>query len=63
MALPWVRPWADLAQKSIQVCGVMSSFFPAKFGEYRSSDFEVKADYVFPSAYIYILVQPPPFSP
>ena len=25
MALPWIRPWADLAQKSIQMCGFMST--------------------------------------
>ena len=25
MALPWTRPWTDLAQKSIQMCGVMST--------------------------------------
>ena len=25
MALPWIRPWVDLAQKSIQMCGVIST--------------------------------------
>ena len=25
MALSWIRPWADLAQKSIQMCGLMST--------------------------------------
>ena len=52
MALPWIRPWVDLVQKSIQMCGVMIEYFiPTKFGKYPSSDSVVKADYVF--SYIY----------
>ena len=25
LAPPWIHPWADLAQESIQICGVMST--------------------------------------
>ena len=49
MALPWIRPLADLAQKSIQMCGeggggVHEYFIPNKYGKYQSSDYVVKAE-------------------
>ena len=53
MALPWIRPWADLVQKSIQMCGGHEYFIPTKFGKYPSSDSVVKADYVFPYIYMH----------
>ena len=60
MALLWIRPWADLAQMSIEMRGVMSTLsLPySMFDEYPSSDSVVKADYVFP--YIYMHYAPPP---
>ena len=53
MALPWIHPWADLAHKSIQMCGGHEYFIPTKFGKYTSSDSVVKADYVFPYIYMH----------
>ena len=38
MALPWIHLWADLVQKSIQMCRGHEYFIPTKFGEYPSSD-------------------------
>ena len=49
MALLWIRPFTDLAQKSIQMCGNHVYFIPTKFGKYPSGDSVVKADYVFPN--------------
>ena len=52
MALPWIRPSADLAQKKMQMCGVMSTLSLPKFGKYPLNNSVVKADYVF--QYIYM---------
>ena len=52
MTLPWIRPWVDLAQKSIHVRGY-EYFLPTKFGKYLSSYSVVKADYVFPYIYMF----------
>ena len=59
MALPWIRPWVDLDQKSMQICGDHEYFIPTMFGKYPSSDSVVKTDYVFP--YIYMHYAPPSF--
>ena len=45
-------PLADLAQKSIQMCGCHEYFIPTKFGKYPSSDSVVKADSVFQYLYM-----------
>ena len=46
-APPWIHPWADSAQESTQMCGVMSTLSLPSFGKYPSSNSVVKADYVF----------------
>ena len=51
LAPPWIHPWADLAQESIQMWG-HEYFIPTKLGKYTSSNSVVKADYVF--QYIYM---------
>ena len=52
MALPWIHPREDLAQKSMQMCEDHEYFILTKFSKYPSSDYVVKADYV--SLYIYM---------
>ena len=53
MALPWIHPWEDLAQKLMQICGGHEYFTRTKFGKYPSSHSVVKADYVFPYIYMH----------
>ena len=35
MALPWIHPWADLIQKSVQMCMGNEYFIPTKIFEER----------------------------
>ena len=60
MALPFIHHWADLAQKSKQMCRGHENFIPTKFGKYSSSHFLVKADSVF-HTYTCTSAPPPPF--
>ena len=48
MALPWIHPLVDLAQKAIQMCVGHEFFIPSKFGKYPLNYSVVKAVYVFP---------------
>ena len=53
MALPWIHPWADVAQKVNTNMRGHEYFIPTKFGEYPFSDSVVKADNVFPYIYMH----------
>ena len=59
LALPWIRPRADLI-KSLNTCAGNENFIPTKFHKHPSSGSVVKADCVFPYIYTCISASPLP---
>ena len=57
-AMPWIRPWANMAETSLFHVHGHDHFIPSTFREHPLSSSVVKAEYVFP--YINFLYGKPP---